>query len=229
MPFTALPKKLHPYVPDFHYTPYKLEDQTKYYESPKALGVLFRNVKGRSLPTIEPDVSPTPLSKNPIWIVLLEKSRPHLPPGVGKLQEAHVKAIFNEYVRELKGIKSIYSIGHSPLSEEEVFMGTILEHTNNRKRNDMSSLLRDVSGQLVEDVRSSLKGFREDPLHVWLARSLYGWQWAYSEAASKNPDGSVVKDRRESQCSFGMIALLCAFECLQVINEKRPDLRPPKP
>jgi len=104
-------------------------------------------------------------------------------------------------------------------------MGTILEQSNNRRREDMAAMLREVSGQLVAQIQSSFMGFKEDPLHVWLARSLYGWQWAYSEAASKNPDGMVVKDRKEAQCSFGMIALRSAFECLDVIHKRRLDQR----
>lgn len=191
--------------------------------------------------------APTPLGDHPIWKLLISESKPYLPSGAGQAQEAHVKGVFDGYVRQLKGIKTIYTLGgrlarlwdisyanylssgRSPLSEEEVYMGTILAHANNRRREDMSAMLREVSGQLVDHVRTELMGFQQDPLHVWLARSLYGWQWAWAEASSTNPDGSVVKDRQESRCSFGMIALRCAFECLDVIKKRRPDLRRSRP
>jgi hypothetical protein len=215
-------------VPDFQFKETKLDDTTKYYESPKALGVLFRNIKVKTVTPIQPDDEPTPLAEHPIWKLLLEKSRAHLPAGSGRLQETHVKNTFNAYVRELKGIRGIYTLGRTPLSEAEVFMGTILEQSNNRRREDMAAMLREVSGQLVGHIQSSLMGFKEDPLHVWLARSLYGWQWAYSEAASRNPNGMVVKDRKEAQCSFGMISLLSAFQCLDVINGRRLDQRQSK-
>lgn len=212
-------------MPDFQFKETKLDDTTKYYESPKALGVLFRNIKVKPVTPIQPDDEPTPLAEHPIWKLLLEKSRAHLPASSGRLQETHVKNTFNAYVRELKGIRGIYTLGRTPLSEAEVFMGTILEQSNNRRREDMAAMLREVSGQLVGHIQSSLMGFKEDPLHVWLARSLYGWQWAYSEAASRNPNGMVVKDRKEAQCSFGMISLLSAFQCLDVIDGRRLDQR----
>jgi hypothetical protein len=145
---------------------------------------------------------------------------------------SETRKAFNSYSRELWSMRSIYSIGHSPLSEEEVFMGTILGSTSiRRSRDDMAVRLREVSSQLVDRVRMFLQGYldddKEQSCHLWLARSLYALQCGLSEDIDRN--GKVITSRREAQCSFGMIALRSAYECLDVMDKRRPDPRKPKP
>ena len=143
---------------------------------------------------------------------------------------------FVSYSTEMRGIRSIYSVGRSPLLEEEVFMGTIMQPTSQRKsRDDMAVRLRDVSGQLVDRVRVFLQGDRDDSvekkqgLHVWLVRCMFALQQALSPEWTKNAKGEVVPDWEQAQCSFGMIALRSAFECLDVLDGRMPDPRRSKP
>ena len=120
-------------------------------------------------------------------------------------------------------------MGHSPLLEEEVFMGTILQLSSHRRgRDNMADRLREASGHLVDRIRGFFQGYRENGeneenekarLHMWLVRSMYGLQYALAEDFSKN------KDWLEAQCSFGMIALRSAYECLDVLDKRMPDPR----
>jgi len=97
----------------------------------------------------------------------------------------------------------------------------------------MAVRLREVSSHLVGRVEVIFRGYRDDArkeesFHLWLTRSMYGLQCALSENVDRR-DGKVVKSWKEAQCSFGMIALKSAYECLDVMDKRRPDPRNPKP
>ncbi|PVG00763.1 hypothetical protein CPB86DRAFT_812874 [Serendipita vermifera] len=226
--FQDLPKRYFKYTPDFQHKETVLDDQTNYYESPKALGVLFRRIKVKALPEIRPSAHQIPTAEHPLFILLLDKCKEknHLKPGEAGKQADYVIKIFHQYARELKAIRQIYTLGHSPLSEEEVFMGTILEQLSQTKmRDEMCVRLREVSGQLIDQIRWAFEGYQDEPLMPWLARAFYAFQYALSPGAGKNSRGDFVPEWKEAQCSFGMIALRSAFECLDVCNKRRPDSR----
>lgn len=230
--FSEMPKKYFQYTPDYQSKEAKLDDHTKYYESPKALGVLYRRMALRSVLPWAKDVSNKEAifwSEHPIWKLLLELKNEFFPGLNADEEEEHVKKIFNGYVRELKGIRGIYTIGNLPLSEAEVFCSIIMEQTPNRRREDMTQMLRDAAVQLVEAVCASFRGHAEDPLETWFARSLIGVRLSFSDDILRVKDQNIAQDRKESQCSFGMLALRCAFDCLEVKKERRPDPRKPKP
>jgi RNA-dependent RNA polymerase len=237
--FKDLPKRIHPYTPDFQHKETTLDDQTNYYESPKALGVLYRSIQVKSLEpnSSNPRQRPVPYNKHPFYAKLVDICQDkRVTRGlVTEERKAEIKKAFRSYAREMRGIRSIYSIGRSPLSEEEVFVGTILHQASSRRsRDDMVARLREVSARLVDRVRIFLQGYRDDAvnkeesLHLWLVRSMYGLQCALSEEVACT-QGKIVKDWKEAQCSFGMIALRSAFECLDVMDKRRPDPRKPKP
>jgi hypothetical protein len=205
-----------------------LDDQTNYYESPKALGVLFRRIKLKPPPEIKPSVRQIPTLEHPLFVLLLDKCKEkgHLKSGEAAKQADYVMKVFRQYARELKAIRQIYTLGHSPLSEEEVFMGTILEQSSQTKmRDEMCVRLREVSGQLVDSIRWAFEGYQDEPLMPWLARTFYAFQYALSPTTGRNKEGQPVAEWREAQCSFGMIALKSAFDCLDVCNKRRPDPR----
>jgi RNA-dependent RNA polymerase len=239
--FDELPKRIHPYTPDFQHKETTLGDQTNYYESPKALGVLYRSIQVRIPQHLSKGDKPTqkrvPYGRHPFYaklvdICVVKQVTRGLMTEERRLE---IKKAFRSYATELRGIKSIYSIGRSPLSEEEVFMGTILAHaTNRRSRDDMAVRLREVSSQLVDRVRMFFQGYRDDgankqeSLHLWLVRSMYGLQCALAEEVDRIGD-RIIRDWKEAQSSFGMIALRSAYECLDVMDKRRPDPRKPKP
>jgi hypothetical protein len=139
-------------------------------------------------------------------------------------EKDHVERVFNRYVRDLKGIRGIYSTGRIPLTEEEVFMSVILQPSGKR-REGMLQNLREVTGDLVDYVRTSLMGTTETSFELWYTRSLEGCKLAFTEDITKGEDGDIIKDRQEAQCSFGMLALRSAFECRDVLDGRKPDPR----
>ncbi|KIM33801.1 hypothetical protein M408DRAFT_18806 [Serendipita vermifera MAFF 305830] len=233
--FEDLPKRNHRYIPDFQRKEATLDDQTNYYESPKALGVLFRAIKVRTMEQLQEERKSSrkcvAYNKHPFYQTLVNICM-QKKVARGLLNEAATKEIrkaFESYSTELQAIKSIYSIGRSPLTEPEVFMGTILEESSQRRsRDDMAARLREVSSQLVDCVRVFFQGDREEHPHMWLVRSMFGLQIALSPEKALNAKGQVVAEWKDAQCSFGMIALRSAFECVDVLDKRRPDPRRPK-
>jgi len=221
--FPELPKRSFPYLPDYQSKEVKFDDQTRYYQSPKALGELYRRIKIKEVPSVKPDGSTVPWEEHPIQR-LISRLKPEAVIEEERSEKDYVESIFNRYVQDLKGIRGIYSTGHIPLSEEEVFMSVILQPSGKR-REDMLQMLREVTSHLVEYVRTSLMGTTETSLELWYARSLEGCKLAFSEYITKGEDGDIIKDRQEAQCSFGMIALRSAFECREVLDESGPDPR----
>ncbi|KAG8932252.1 hypothetical protein FRC02_001392 [Tulasnella sp. 418] len=66
---------------------------------------------------------------------------------------------FEAYVAELNYICVSYSLTRSPLTEEEVLMGTITARTSQpRRRKDLMSRMRTQSGDLVKKIRIELAG-----------------------------------------------------------------------
>ena len=229
--FQDLPKRYFPYTPDFQHKETKFEDQTNYYESPKALGVLYRMIKHvREVPertniVYHPKFDPI---EHPITHALLLIGKPYC----ASIQDAlkhkdQVLRTFYEYARELKNVRKIYTIGRAPLSEEEVFMGTILQASSQTKRrDDMAIKLRDVTGMLVDNVHNALQGYREDPVREWFARALCAWYCSMLHSIGYDEKKKLdVQDWREAQCSFGMVAFRSASEALDVLMKRRPDLR----
>lgn len=204
--------------------------------------MLFRAIKVRTLEQLEEGQTPSrrrvAYNNHPFYKKLVEQCiQKKVARGlVSKEAMEDIRKAFISYSTELRGIRNIYRIGRSPLREEEVFMGTILEQTSQRRsRDDMQVRLREVSGQLVDRVRVFLQGYKDDNIsevqgrHLWLARCMYGLQIALGTDIAKNAKGEVVKDWEQAQCSFGMIALRSAFECLDVLDKRRPDPRRHKP
>lgn len=229
--FQDLPKRYFPYTPDFQHKETRFDDQTSYYESPKALGVLYRMIKHiREVPerdkiVYDPTFDPV---EHPITHALLFIGRPYCPSIQDALvHKERVMRTFYEYARELKSIRRIYTIGRTPLTEEEVVMGTILQASSQTKRrDDMASKVRDVAGMLVDQVRHAFQGYREDPLRDWFTRALCAWYCSMLHSTGYNESKRAdEQDWRTAQCSFGMVALRSAFEAFDVLTKRRPDLR----
>jgi hypothetical protein len=213
--------------PDFCRKEVSLQDQTDYYESHKALGVLFREISIQPLKPKIPGSNPQISSmQHPISQLLKRLVQDHLPPGMAAQETDNIKNTFLEYARELYTTRRIYSVGQDPLSEEEVFIGTIVEQTSRvNRRDDLSFRLREVTAHLVDRVKFNLQGYLHEDIKRWLARSCRAWQYSLDKAVGENGKGEPVPEWRDAQCSFGWIALGSAFECLDILNGRRKDLR----
>lgn len=205
-----------------------MQHEAHYYKSAKALGELFRNIeiKPLDLGSVESNRHQVKPIEHPITQVLIGLIKPLLPPGMADNQESTVQDTFQKYAKELKAIKSIHTVEWTPLSEEEVFIGTIVAQTaRSDKRDNFSSRLKEVTGHLVDRVRFHLEGYQDEDPKVWLARSFKAWWWSLDDKVGRDSNGGVMHDLKGAQRSFGWIALGCAFECIDVLNGRRKDTR----
>ncbi|KAG8781898.1 hypothetical protein FRC15_007897 [Serendipita sp. 397] len=226
--FSELPKRYFPFNPDFQHKETQLDDQTNYYESNKALGVLYRKIKVDELPQRDEDSQSAqfPVKEHPIWQELMELCKSHVTLEAIEQERNLVLKTFYEYSRKLSSIKQIYTIGRKPLTEAEVYMGTILQSSSQTKRRDeMCAKLGDATAYLVEQVKWEFQGYSNDPVSLWLVRSFCGWHYSLETSTHQDDTGKDVKEWKEAICSFGLLSLRSAFEALDVIGKRRPDPR----
>lgn len=226
--FKDIPKRIFDLNPDFCRKEVSLQDQTDYYESHKALGVLFRAINIQPLEPKKFDNTTPQIASmdHPISQLLKRLVSGRLPSGMAAQETDNVKNTFLEYARELHAIKRIYTVGRDLLSEEEVFIGTILELTARaNRRDDLAFRLREVTAHLVDRVKFNLQGYIHDDIMRWLARSCRAWQYSLDKGVGENDRKQPVPEWRDAQCSFGWIALGSVFECLDVLNGRRKDPR----
>jgi len=121
-----------------------------------------------------------------------------------------VEQIYNRYVSELRTICATHSLSQSyssRLSEEEVFIGTIVAKTSQpRKRKDLISRLREQTDVLIRGVKEELDGDDDTPLEEILERAWIAWGYAISKGAAFGAQ------------SFSWIALHGIFEAVREID-----------
>ena len=128
MPIEKCPKPLIPYKPDWHAAEILAPREQDYYESPRALGQLYRAVSLKSPPprakeSTDPD-------KDSITFVLRPKVLEVIPDLCEvERTEGDVVNIFDQYQDELSYISMTHVITNQPgarLAEEEIVTGTIV-------------------------------------------------------------------------------------------------------
>jgi len=205
-----LPRTLIRCKPDWHAAEVVSPRHTDYYESPRALGVLYRLITLDDPEPISIDFKPEsqqltdPISlhlKNVIKRFVSPSSRP------GE-RSREISMMFRRYVDELHYICATHTISNTPgvrLSEAEVVAGTILAKCSQKRwrkdriyrmRLHASTLAREVQRELVEDVGN------EEQLIVGLGKAWGAWAHSQSE------------NHVFGACSFGLIALGAIFDCL---------------
>ncbi|PFH54629.1 hypothetical protein AMATHDRAFT_134993 [Amanita thiersii Skay4041] len=211
------------------------EESGNYYQSRKALGQLFRSIK---LPEVEEYTRPkrSRRRRHPVREHLQEYEREDnldiqdysgdiIDLEVNLLREEYlgnrtwvseatqdmIKQIYPRYVNELRAICTNYSLSHSwtsRLTEEEVFIGTIMAKTSQpRKRKEMISKLREQTDLLVRGVKEELLfGDQDIPPEELLERACIAWHLA--------SEGGMVFGAQ----SFRWIALGSVFEAVKEID-----------
>lgn len=129
VPFHKCPKLLIPYKPDWHAAEVLAPREVDYYESPRALGQLFRAVSLKSPPQRSKEESADP--KNDIITLALRPKVLEVIPNLHSVEqtEGDVPDIFHHYQEELSYICSTHVITNQPgakLAEEEIVTGTIV-------------------------------------------------------------------------------------------------------
>ena len=130
VPFHKCPQPLIPYKPDWHAAEVLKPREVDYYESPRALGKLYRAVTLKSPPEREREESLDPYSDN-ITLALRPKVLGVIPnlQQVEQTREHIIVDIFDHYQDELGYISSTHVITNQPgarLVEEEIVTGTIV-------------------------------------------------------------------------------------------------------
>lgn len=129
VPFDKCPKPLIPYKPDWHAAEVLAPRQQDYYESPRALGQLYRAVSLKPPPqrageSTDPDNDNITFALRPKLLEVIPDLR-----EVERIKEGEVIRIFDQYQDELTYISMTHVITNQPgvrLVEEELVTGTIV-------------------------------------------------------------------------------------------------------
>ncbi|KAG6878981.1 hypothetical protein C0992_006116 [Termitomyces sp. T32_za158] len=214
-----LPRTLIRCKPDWHGAEVVSPRKTDYYESDRALGVLYRSITFED-PEIEPvnqDGQQPPLT-DPISLRLEGLVKPHLNPG---LRPDGLLEIFKRYVEELNYICATHvlsSTSGNRLSEAEIVAGTILAKCSQKRwrkdrtfrmRLHASTLVRDIQRQFVDLSTANREQIVDGLSTAWAA-------WEYSQ-----------RIQAFGASSFGLIALGVIFDCLDKlggVEVRSPDV-----
>lgn len=132
---------------------------------------------------------------------------------VSKEATAMIEQLYDRYVSELHAICTTHTLSHSQpqgLTEEEVFMGTIVAKTSQpRKRKKMISQLREQTDILVRGVKEELGGDDGMPLEEVLERAWLAWDHALSKGMTFGAQ------------SFGWITMHTIFDTAREIAAAR--------
>jgi RNA-dependent RNA polymerase len=215
-----LPRKLIKFNPDWHKAEVTGAREVDYYESDKALGHLYRNIKLEdSIDAIETE-SPegTPPLEDAITRAVAPIIRRILNAVAATAAEqpdadnGHAEQMHDHYVREMRFICITHSLVDAPdvqLKEEEVVLGTILANcAQSRWRTDRSYRMKLHAEDLVGDIESQIIQFEgeepsEEELRAALTRAWATWCWA-----QHNRDKNYIE-------SFALLVLGVMFDCLK--------------
>ncbi|KAF8226752.1 RdRP-domain-containing protein [Tricholoma matsutake] len=212
-----LPKTLIRCKPDWHAAEVVAPRRTDYYESIRALGVMYRSIKlDEPQPNLASGGGPQQPLTDPISVSLSNRILPYLQPDIEpdaeKLHE--LVKMFGRYVDELRYICATHTISDTPgvrLLEAEVVAGTILAKCSQKRwRKDRTYRMRLHATTLVRDVQQELAPDLEeaprDQLIVSLMNAWYAWGY------------SLRRGNDFGANSFGLITLDTIFDCLEKLS-----------
>ncbi|KZV62229.1 RdRP-domain-containing protein, partial [Peniophora sp. CONT] len=122
-----------------------------------------------------------------------------------------VAQLFWYIAGELQGLCTTHVLSHrrtSTLTEEEVFVGTIIEKTSlPRKRRETMATMREHTDHLVQHIHDQLAAAKDEPLAIGLRRGWTAWQL------------SLAEHRLFGAKTFGWVALGSIFDTIKDIEE----------
>ncbi|KAH9940437.1 RdRP-domain-containing protein [Epithele typhae] len=174
----AMPQPYTKIKPDWSQTQDETGRPGDFYESSRALGVLFRSIKIKDLHASAPPPRshtepllphPSYEKTKPLGDNVSRALRPALIPHLQHRAERHdadelaaLEPLFRHYARELAYVCLAHAPGEGAdarLSEEEVVLGVILGRCPDpRWRKSRAYRMREHAGQLVRDVRQRARG-----------------------------------------------------------------------
>lgn len=221
---TSMPKAPH-IRPDWSRGELGGKNNVDFYESQRALGVLYRNVE---LPSVRrrqqdrtalgpvysasQDLGPYELDQDlcdPISLAIIEELKYYrifLNLNTDLANDT-ILPLFKHYAYQLRSICANHSLTSRPLTEEECLAGTISARTSQpRRRNDNQAHLREQCTQLVDEIRDEL---REEGLEEWLTNTWVAWRISRREGG-----------RAFGAKTYGFIALGSMFEAFKAIKRR---------
>ncbi|KAH8120135.1 RdRP-domain-containing protein [Phellopilus nigrolimitatus] len=212
----------------------KAPDGVNYYQSRRAIGQLYRDIKlseislqiptstehdterlTAAMPSLSLSDTDGALSLDDALIETVRHRVTHFvyTLKISSEQKSHINDLFWKFSEQLKHFCSTFTMSrsrHSRLSEEEAFIGTIKARTSQpKRRKELISKLREHTAQLVTDIRFELAGGDEFTDHKRLRVA-----WAAWELSLKN-----VKEKRFGARSFSWVALGAIFDAIKSIEE----------
>ena len=207
-----------------------------YYESKTVLGKLFRDIqlpplsaasydsraqqrrrgkkasRGLSLEdTLQRLSQGSSVLTDPISVKLRRRLVPLVDLEETKELSQAMSELFDHFAAELEHICFSYTLSRKAtarLTEEEVFMGTIIAKTAQpRLRRDSISSMRDETSILVRRMLVELEGGEYTPIEDWVNRSWTAW------------GVSLAKKDLFGAKSFGWIALRAIFETIKHLDD----------
>ena len=234
MPFNKCPRPLIPYKPDWHAAEVLAPRETDYYESPRALGQLYRRVTLKPPPERAEEESVDP-EKDSITFALRPKVLEVIP-DLGRVEGTGESEILNEvlhafyqYQDELSYICATHVITNQPgarLTEEEIVTGTIVAKASPLNRDHFQHLIGPGSPQSTESRWRNERVFRmrlnsSALAHETRRRLTPGWKRSENlgtvEAIKRAWVAWMFSVRNRMQFAantFGMIALNIIFDGL---------------
>jgi len=234
VPFNKCPPPLIPYKPDWHAAEVLAPRETDYYESPRALGQLYRNVTLKSPPERAKEDSVDP-EKDSITFALRPKVLEVIPnlervEGTGKSEILdEVLHAFYQYQDELSYICATHVVTNQPgarLTEEEIVTGTIAAKASRLQLYHFRHLIGSGSPQSTEARWRNERVFRmrlnsSALAHETRRRLTPGWKRSENlgtvEAIKRAWVTWMFSVRNRMQFAantFGMIALNIIFDGL---------------
>ena len=234
VPLEQIPQPKIRVKPDWH-APEILDHNlgANYYESQSVLGKLFRGIKlprlsatshdsrtrrrmRRQNLSLEETLRTLSLDSESFDDAISKKLRRRLHPLVDLVDTEELTSaaitLFDHYATELEYICYSYTLSRGAtarLSEEEVFMGTIIAKSPQpRMRQDMTSRMRDVTGTLVRRIREELEGGEGAPVQDWVNRAWTAWKV------------SIKKDGLFASKTFGWIAMRALFDGIKYLSDE---------
>ena len=232
----SIPKAREKY-PDW-YSPEIPLSNAKYYESKRALGILFRDIE---LPSIDftglqesnfdnDDARRTNMENGVVTAMRGLKMHNQQPRIYLQLRQEvfkrlqnvyendedyrHMSDLFREYTSRLRPICQKYTLTRSrwgELTEEEALVGSIILRTSQyQRRNDLMTGLREKTDLLVVDVKKYIAGEEGTTSERKLRRAWTAWELA-------------LKKRQEKlygSKSFWWICLNSIFDHINAIDQK---------
>ncbi|KAI0703549.1 RdRP-domain-containing protein [Cytidiella melzeri] len=226
------PRWLIPFKPDWKKPEEDTPHRADYYESDRALGDLFRNVKLLKISKAAPSAICGGNKRNqPLSDQISQALKPHIEKMLGANGFRHsdsdvseTKPLFARYVDELKYICLVHALSDSPdsrLVEEEIVIGTILAHcSEGRFRKDRMFRMRLHATVLVDNIRKKLWEWKEEPsegeLRYGLVQAWRAWDFGMRNRGMFGASSFAI-------IALGVICnLLQTAGCIEVKSKPTP-------